>query len=97
MFRVKSPVQSLSNGRRNLLRRRHERLLSTAPLESVMDDVEENPHFPNLFKPLHLGPAIGTLPNRVIMGSMHSGLEVSTHYYFFFHYRPYQSIYPSWL
>ena len=28
-----------------------------------------------MFKPLDLGPAIGSLPNRVIMGSMHTGLE----------------------
>jgi 2,4-dienoyl-CoA reductase (NADPH2) len=35
----------------------------------------KNPHYPNLFKPLDLGPHIGTLPNRVIMGSMHTGLE----------------------
>ncbi len=38
--------------------------------------LEENKHFPNLFKPLDLGPAIGSLPNRVLMGSMHTGLEV---------------------
>lgn len=35
----------------------------------------ENPYFPRLFEPLHLGSDIGTLPNRVIMGSMHTGLE----------------------
>ena len=29
--------------------------------------------FPNLFKPLDLGFTI--LPNRLIMGSMHTGLE----------------------
>jgi len=32
-----------------------------------------NPHFPRLFAPLDLG--IVTLPNRVLMGSMHTGLE----------------------
>ncbi len=35
----------------------------------------ENPHYPNMFQPLDLGPHIGSLPNRVIMGSMHTGLE----------------------
>lgn len=32
-----------------------------------------NPHFPNLFQPLDLG--FTTLKNRVLMGSMHTGLE----------------------
>ncbi|MDR3388858.1 MAG: NADPH-dependent 2,4-dienoyl-CoA reductase [Rudaea sp.] len=32
-----------------------------------------NPHFPHLFTPLDLG--FVTLPNRVLMGSMHTGLE----------------------
>ena len=31
------------------------------------------PHFPRMFEPLALGPDIGTLPNRVLMGSMHTG------------------------
>jgi hypothetical protein len=34
-----------------------------------------NPYYPQMFTPLFLGPDIGTLPNRVIMGSMHTGLE----------------------
>ena len=34
-----------------------------------------NPHYPLMFEPLYLGPHIGYLPNRVIMGSMHTGLE----------------------
>lgn len=34
-----------------------------------------NPHYPHMFAPLDLGPDIGRLPNRVIMGSMHTGLE----------------------
>lgn len=33
----------------------------------------EHPHYPHLFKPLDLG--FTTLPNRVLMGSMHTGLE----------------------
>jgi len=32
-----------------------------------------NPHYPHLFAPLELGPL--TLPNRILMGSMHTGLE----------------------
>lgn len=32
-----------------------------------------NPHFPNLFRPLDIGGI--TLPNRSVMGSMHTGLE----------------------
>ncbi len=43
----------------------------------------QNPYFPNLFSPLDLGPAIGSLPNRVIMGSMHTGLEVRRFYSFY--------------
>jgi len=35
--------------------------------------VAPNPHYPHLFAPLDLGFA--TLPNRVLMGSMHTGLE----------------------
>ncbi len=32
-----------------------------------------NPHYPKLFEPLQIGGM--TLPNRVVMGSMHTGLE----------------------
>ena len=35
----------------------------------------KNPYYPRMFAPLFLGPDIGSLPNRVIMGSMHTGLE----------------------
>ena len=89
MFRIQTIVRSLSKSRscgssskKNLLQRQrcypyYQRLLSTAPIESDSSDEEKNPHFPHLFKPLDLGPAIGSLPNRVLMGSMHSGLEVS--------------------
>jgi 2,4-dienoyl-CoA reductase (NADPH2) len=34
--------------------------------------------FPTLFTPLDLGPDIGVLPNRALMGSMHTGLEGNT-------------------
>ena len=36
---------------------------------------EPHPMYPNMFSPLDLGPDIEPLPNRVIMGSMHCGLE----------------------
>ncbi|MGA9334008.1 MAG: NADPH-dependent 2,4-dienoyl-CoA reductase [Rudaea sp.] len=39
----------------------------------MTDATIPNPHFPTLFKPLNLG--FVTLPNRVLMGSMHTGLE----------------------
>ena len=35
----------------------------------------ETPPYPNLFRPIDVGPF--TLPNRIIMGSMHTGLEGS--------------------
>ena len=53
-------------------------LSSTATTASATSSTKENDvnqHYPNMFKPLDLGPDIGTLPNRVIMGSMHTGLE----------------------
>ncbi|GKZ00169.1 hypothetical protein MPSEU_000970100 [Mayamaea pseudoterrestris] len=34
-----------------------------------------HPKYPRLFTPLDLGPDIGVLANRALMGSMHSGLE----------------------
>lgn len=36
---------------------------------------KKHPLYPNLFTPLDLGPDLGILPNRVLMGSMHTGLE----------------------
>lgn len=42
---------------------------------STSSTFENQPNFPHLFSPLNLGPDIGYLPNRVIMGSMHTGLE----------------------
>lgn len=50
------------------------RLLSSTTTTNTNNDTE-NPYYPNMFKPLDLGPEIGSLPNRVIMGSMHTGLE----------------------
>mmetsp|Transcript_26938 Transcript_26938/g.41264 ORF Transcript_26938/g.41264 Transcript_26938/m.41264 type:complete len:851 (-) Transcript_26938:201-2753(-) len=45
----------------------------TTALDGSSD--ETNPHYPRMFTPLHLGNDIGWLPNRVLMGSMHTGLE----------------------
>lgn len=50
--------------------RRHE---CSAAIMSEHDDFG-HALYPRLFEPLDLGPA-GTLPNRVLMGSMHTGLE----------------------
>ncbi|MGE4218346.1 MAG: FAD-dependent oxidoreductase [Alphaproteobacteria bacterium] len=36
-----------------------------------------HPHYPHLFAPIQVGHA--TLPNRMIMGSMHTGLEAREH------------------
>ena len=54
------------------------RLLSSTASSSSADTHDNNvsnPHYPHMFAPLDLGPDIGSLPNRVIMGSMHTGLE----------------------
>eukprot|EP00581_Thalassiosira_minuscula_P000920 CAMPEP_0183744804 /NCGR_PEP_ID=MMETSP0737-20130205/65914_1 /TAXON_ID=385413 /ORGANISM="Thalassiosira miniscula, Strain CCMP1093" /LENGTH=830 /DNA_ID=CAMNT_0025980457 /DNA_START=118 /DNA_END=2613 /DNA_ORIENTATION=+ len=53
---------------------RSQRLLSSAATNDANNNYV-NPHYPHMFTPLDLGPDIGTLPNRVIMGSMHTGLE----------------------
>jgi len=39
------------------------------------DEHNVNHYYPRLFEPLDLGEDIGILPNRVLMGSMHTGLE----------------------
>mmetsp|Transcript_22813 Transcript_22813/g.40898 ORF Transcript_22813/g.40898 Transcript_22813/m.40898 type:complete len:815 (-) Transcript_22813:54-2498(-) len=51
------------------------RLLSSTASSADTDNNISNPHYPHMFAPLDLGPHIGSLPNRVIMGSMHTGLE----------------------
>lgn len=75
---------SMMNQMQRLLLRNskvHRRLSSTAAIindSSLYDDdrvSDVNQHYPHMFQPLDLGPDIGTLPNRVIMGSMHTGLE----------------------
>ena len=51
-------------------------LLSSSAMHEIPESgTDENPHYPQVFSPLHLNDAIGTLPNRFIMGSMHTGLE----------------------
>ena len=42
---------------------------------SLLQQEKKHPLYPNLFTPLDLGPELGILPNRVLMGSMHTGLE----------------------
>jgi len=54
---------------------RSRRLLGSAAIINDIDEENENPYYPRMFAPLDLGPDIGSLPNRVIMGSMHTGLE----------------------
>ena len=49
------------------------RLLRNLSAAARADDGARS-HFPHLLSPLPLGAA-GTLPNRVVMGSMHTGLE----------------------
>jgi len=52
------------------------RLMSASATTDPQNPViESRPHFPHLFSPLNLGSDIGFLPNRAIMGSMHTGLE----------------------
>lgn len=43
-------------------------------MESELQSIKKHPLYPNLLSPLDLGEA-GVLPNRVLMGSMHTGLE----------------------
>ena len=47
----------------------------SADATSTTADPSLHPQYPRLFSPLDLGPDIGLLPNRALMGSMHSGLE----------------------
>jgi len=84
MIRVKltqQQIQTKLQKVKNFQNKSHRQPFSTAAVSSFNDDTSisdnegKNPHFPNLFNPLDLGPVIGSLPNRVIMGSMHTGLE----------------------
>ena len=47
----------------------------TASDQQRQEEAQQHPKYPRLFAPLDLGPDIGILPNRALMGSMHSGLE----------------------
>lgn len=52
------------------------RCFSTAAASSSTDpSAAFSSPYPRLFEPLDLGPHIGKLPNRALMGSMHTGLE----------------------
>ena len=46
---------------------------STASPDTTIDIANTNEHYPHLFEPLDLG--FTTLKNRLVMGSMHTGLE----------------------
>mmetsp|Transcript_67262 Transcript_67262/g.99695 ORF Transcript_67262/g.99695 Transcript_67262/m.99695 type:complete len:818 (+) Transcript_67262:730-3183(+) len=72
------------NYRSLALRTRRRSFASTSAFHIAEDGENENkksalpksnPFYPKMFEPLDLGPDIGTLPNRVLMGSMHTGLE----------------------
>ena len=51
---------------------------AAAVATSTKTNNKENLPYPALFSPLDLGPDIGVLPNRALMGSMHTGLEGHT-------------------
>jgi hypothetical protein len=79
MLRLKS-ASILSARRRSLLRGLSSSAAasSTARVQQVDDNssssstAKQHALYPHLFTPLDLGPA-GVLPNRVLMGSMHTG------------------------
>lgn len=48
---------------------------TTSSPEKQQQQQHSHDKYPRLFAPLDLGPHIGKLPNRAIMGSMHTGLE----------------------
>ena len=49
--------------------------VSAAVYSSMIPSSSPHPLYPHMFKPLDLGPDIEPLFNRVMMGSMHCGLE----------------------
>jgi len=53
----------------------HDREGNTSATNSRILQEKKHPLYPNLFTPLDLGPELGILPNRILMGSMHTGLE----------------------
>ena len=68
------PLRRLAKSNAGIL---HRRALSSAAADDdgIAGGSDCNPHYPHMFTPLDLGPHIGSLPNRVLMGSMHTGLE----------------------
>lgn len=77
MLRPKSILSSAA--RRRSLRKQSSSAASTTVLDesslsSSSATAKKHALYPHLFTPLDLGPA-GVLPNRVLMGSMHTGLE----------------------
>jgi 2,4-dienoyl-CoA reductase (NADPH2) len=74
-------MKMLFSARRSLTRkagmasRRHK---STAAAAAPPVAEDSTASYPTLFSPLDLGPDIGVLPNRALMGSMHTGLEGHT-------------------
>mmetsp|Transcript_1390 Transcript_1390/g.2129 ORF Transcript_1390/g.2129 Transcript_1390/m.2129 type:complete len:172 (-) Transcript_1390:498-1013(-) len=60
---------------RRLAHRRFERKRRGMAIMFSSAASSSHPLFPNMFTPLDLGPNIEPLTNRVIMGSMHCGLE----------------------
>jgi len=76
-----SALQSKQHIRNRIKLKPNRNRISFSTAASVLppyhDDtpISTNKHFPRLFTPLHLNSSIGTLPNRILMGSMHTGLE----------------------
>lgn len=68
-------ARNASRHHRRRIPNANSRLLSSAAAIDDDDTIASNPYYPHMFSPLDLGPDIGTLPNRVLMGSMHTGLE----------------------
>lgn len=76
MTMIASAARAAGRHRRRLPAPRPRPLSSVAVIDDDADDAPaENPHHPLMFSPLDLGPHVGSLPNRVLMGSMHTGLE----------------------
>ena len=70
---MRAGVSSLITGSSRRVARRHfakEATSNAAPSATT----SPSPTFPHMLSPLDLGPA-GVLPNRVVMGSMHTGME----------------------
>ena len=66
--------RTLSFSTRRYFQRIERQYKSSSSVRLEETNHHEHPLYPNLFTPLDLGNA-GILPNRVLMGSMHTGLE----------------------